>query len=426
MSSATKPVIAIIGLGYVGLPLAVALARHYPAIGFDIDESRIAELRRGHDRTDEVPSDKLRASTLKLTATADDMNVATIFIVTVPTPVDRWNQPDLSPVRAACRSVAPYLKPGAVVVFESTVYPGVTEDICGPLLEEISGLKSGQDFFLGYSPERINPGDREHTVDRITKVVAGQTPAVTDTLAEVYGTITSGGVFRAASIKVAEAAKVIENTQRDINIAFINEVAMIFRRLNISIYDVLEAAATKWNFLNFTPGLVGGHCIGVDPFYLAECAKANGHHPEIILAGRRINDGMGPYMADQIHDLLVAGRKARILVLGLTFKENVPDLRNTKVVDIIEKLRARGHHVDVHDPLADSEEALSHYGLTLLASLEGAKGYDCVIGAVPHAAYAGFTGNTFTELLVPGGLIADLKGIWRKLTIPAGLRLWRM
>lgn len=418
--------IAVIGLGYVGLPLAIGLARKFPTLGFDIDERRVAELKTGHDRTLEVDDHVLRASTLELSAQAETLRGAEVFIVTVPTPVDRWNQPDLSPVRSACRTVGQALAKGSVVVFESTVYPGVTEDVCGPLLEEVSGLKCGTDFFLGYSPERINPGDREHTVDRITKVIAGQTPEVTKILAEVYGAVTSGGVFAAASIRVAEAAKVIENAQRDINIAFINEITMIFQRLGISVYDVLEAAGTKWNFLKFTPGLVGGHCIGVDPFYLAECAKLHGHHPEIILAGRRINDGMGPYVADRVCDLLGAGTKARILVLGLTFKENVPDLRNTKVTDIIEKLRARGHDVAVHDPMADVEEARRHYGLELSASLDGLGGFDCVLGAVSHSAYVRFASADFARLLKPNGLLADTKGMWRNTVLPEGTRYWSL
>jgi len=424
--------IAIIGLGYVGLPLAVAIARHYPVIGFDIDLNRVAELRGGHDRTEEVEPDKLRASTLGLTASAEDMRGSDVFIVTVPTPVDRWNQPDLGPVRAACKSVGPLMAKGAVVVFESTVYPGVTEDVCGPLLEEASagpggaGLKAGVDFFLGFSPERINPGDREHTVERITKVVAGQTPEVTDLLALIYGAVTTGGVFRASSIKVAEAAKVIENTQRDINIAFINEIAMIFQKLGISTHDVLEAAATKWNFLNFRPGLVGGHCIGVDPYYLTECAKVNGHHPEIILAGRHINDGMGFYVADRISELLGKNTQGRILILGLTFKENVPDLRNTKVVDIVEKLKAAGHSVDVHDPMADPKDAIAYYGIELKSGLKDAAGYDCVVGAVPHRAYQEFTAETLGGLLKPGGLLADVKGMFRTLDLPEGIRVWRL
>ena len=416
--------IAVIGLGYVGLPLAVALARHFPTTGFDISRERIGQLHQGHDRTDEVEPARLRASTLTLTADMGDMAAADVYIVTVPTPVDDRNEPDLRPVLSACGTVARVMGRGAVVVFESTVYPGVTEDLCGPEIERLSGLKCGVDFFLGYSPERINPGDREHTVDRITKVIAGQTPAVTELLAKVYGSVTTGGVFAAASIKVAEAAKVIENSQRDINIAFINEITQIFQKLGISIYDVLDASATKWNFLKFMPGLVGGHCIGVDPFYLARCAQDNGLHPEIILAGRRINDGMAPWIAGQVSSHLAP--KSRVLVLGLTFKENVPDLRNSKVVDVIRTLRDLGHGVDVHDPFADPAEATHEYGETLMRSLEGAGGYDALIGAVPHAAYLGFTDKTFATLVRPGGLVADIKGMWRGMDIPHGMRLWRL
>ncbi|OAN48135.1 UDP-N-acetyl-D-galactosamine dehydrogenase [Paramagnetospirillum marisnigri] len=416
--------IVVIGLGYVGLPLAVALARHFPTTGFDISTDRIKELHKGFDRTDEVEPAKLRASTLKLTADAAAIKGADVYIVTVPTPVDEKNEPDLRPVLAASGTVGRVLAKGAVVVFESTVYPGVTEDICGPELERISGLECGVDFFLGYSPERINPGDREHTVDRITKVIAGQTPEVTALLAKVYGAVTTGGVFKAASIKVAEAAKVIENSQRDINIAFINEITQIFQKLGISIYDVLDASATKWNFLKFMPGLVGGHCIGVDPFYLARCAQDHGLNPEIILAGRRINDGMGPWIAGQISAQLPPA--SRILVLGLTFKENVPDLRNSKVVDVIRTLRDLGHAVEVHDPLADPAEAAHEYDETLMPSLDGAGGYDCLIGAVPHAPYLGFTDETFSVLVRPGGLVADVKGMWRAMDVPEGLRLWRL
>ena len=416
--------IAVIGLGYVGLPLAVALARHFPTIGFDISRPRIDELRNGFDRTDEVEPARLRASTLHLTTEVADIGKAGLFIVTVPTPVDEANEPDLRPVLGACATVAQAMKPGAVVVFESTVYPGVTEDVCGPELERLSGLTCGRDFFLGYSPERINPGDREHTVERITKVIAGQTPEVTALLARVYGSVTSGGVFQAASIKVAEAAKVIENAQRDINIAFINEITIIFQKLGISIYDVLDASATKWNFLNFKPGLVGGHCIGVDPFYLARCAQNNGLNPEIILAGRRLNDAMGPWIARQISSRLPA--QARVLVLGLTFKENVPDLRNSKVVDVIRGLRDEGHAVTVHDPFADPGEAAHEYGETLMPSLDGASGYDCVIGAVPHAPYLAFNRSSFETLLRPGGLVADVKGMWRGMDIPDGMGLWRL
>ncbi len=419
-----SPKIGIIGLGYVGLPLAVAIARHYPAVGFDISQPRIDELHGGFDRTGEVDASRLRASTIKLSAASEDIRGADVFIVTVPTPVDAANEPDLRPVLSACNLVGSVMAKGAVVVFESTVYPGVTEDICGPALERASGLTCGVDFFLGYSPERINPGDREHTVDRITKVVAGQTPAVTALLAGIYGSVTSGGVFEAASIKVAEAAKVIENAQRDINIAFINEITLIFQKIGISVYDVLDASATKWNFLNFKPGLVGGHCIGVDPFYLARCAQDNGYHPEIILAGRRINDGMGPWIASQIGGLVDPG--ARILILGLTFKENVPDLRNSKVVDVIRGLRDQGLTVDVHDPHADPAEAAHEYGETLIPSLDGLGGYDCIIGAVPHASYLAFPDETFEVLLKPGGLVADVKALWRGRTLPRGLRLWRL
>ncbi|MDO8607375.1 MAG: nucleotide sugar dehydrogenase [Phaeospirillum sp.] len=421
----TKPPrIAIIGLGYVGLPLAVAIARHFPAIGFDISTGRIAELHQGFDRTGEVEAAKLRSSPIRLSADVADIAGCDIYIVTVPTPVTDDNKPDLGPVMGACRSVGAAMHKGAVVVFESTVYPGVTEDLCGPELERISGLVCGTDFFLGYSPERINPGDREHTVERITKVISGQTPEVLDLLERVYGGVTSGGVFRAASIRAAEAAKVIENAQRDINIAFINEITMIFQRLGISVYDVLDASATKWNFLNFKPGLVGGHCIGVDPFYLAECAKDNGLHPEIILAGRRINDGMGPYIAGRISEQLTG--PSRILMLGITFKENVPDLRNSKVVDVIRALRGFGHDVVVHDPHADPAEAAHEYDETVLPTLDGIGTFDCLVGAVPHSVYLGFSAETFEALVRPGGLVADVKGMWRGFDLPQGLRLWRL
>jgi UDP-N-acetyl-D-galactosamine dehydrogenase len=320
--------VCIVGLGYVGLPLAVALAKRFTVIGFDVNGQRLAELRQANDRTGEVPAENLRSARLGLSNHLDDIRGKDIYIITVPTPVDASNTPDLTAVQAACRTVGAVMKRGAIIVLESTVYPGVTEDVCGVELAKVSGLECGRDFFLGYSPERINPGDRQHTVDRITKVVAGQTPDVAARLAEIYGAVTSGGVFVAKSIKTAEAAKVIENAQRDINIAFINEITMIFNRMGLSVYDVLDASATKWNFLRFTPGLVGGHCIGVDPFYLADLAEKLGHHPAVVLAGRRINDGMATYITDSIARTL-AKPKARILVLGLTFKENVPDLRNS-------------------------------------------------------------------------------------------------
>ena len=416
--------IAVLGLGYVGLPLAVALARHFPVTGFDIKAERIAELAGGHDRTGEVADEVLRASSLTLTAEPGSIAGHDIYIVTVPTPVTADNKPDLAPLYSACRTVGAAMGKGAIVVFESTVYPGLTEDICGPELEKASGLKAGTDFHLGYSPERINPGDHVHSVEKIVKVVAGQTEEVTDILAEIYGSMTIGGVHRARSIQVAEAAKVIENAQRDINIAFINEVTMICQRLGISVHDVLETAGTKWNFLPFRPGLVGGHCIGVDPFYLAECAQTLGHHPEIILSGRKINDQMGDFIAGRITEAL-EGAPARILLLGLTFKENVPDLRNTKVVDLIEGLKRRGHEVLVHDAIADAAEARHEYGLDLLPNLSQG-GYDAVIGAVAHSAYAAFTGSELARLARPGGLVADIKGQWRSLALPDGLRRWEL
>jgi UDP-N-acetyl-D-galactosamine dehydrogenase len=416
--------VSIIGLGYVGLPLAVAIARHFPTIGYDISTKRIAELKDGIDRTDEVAATVLRASALTLTHDAADIASSDVVIVTVPTPVDARNEPDLGAVRSACEIVGKRLKKGAIVVFESTVYPGVTEDFCGPILAHAAGLTAGVDFFLGYSPERINPGDKEHTVDRITKVIAGQTPAVVDVLRRVYGAVNNGNLFVAKNIKTAEAAKVIENAQRDINIAFINEVTMIFQKLGLSAHDVLDAAATKWNFLRFTPGLVGGHCIGVDPFYLAHRALELGHQPEIILAGRRINDGMGAYVAQCVDDRVPA--KSRILVLGLTFKENVPDLRNSKVVDIITALQQKGHTVLTHDPLADPDDARDHYGITMLRSLDAIQPSDAVIGAVAHAPYRAFTPHTVQKLLKPNALLADVKAIWRDLKLPPQIQRWEL
>ncbi|WP_316976030.1 nucleotide sugar dehydrogenase [Shumkonia mesophila] len=426
----TKPRIAVIGLGYVGIPLAVALARHFPVVGYDIKSRRVAELKGGIDRTGEVDSPVLRASSLMLTDRAADMAGCDVLIVTVPTPVDADNRPDLGAVRSACETVGSVLGQGAIVVLESTVYPGVTEEICGPILEKASGLKCGRDFFLGYSPERVNPGDRTHTVERITKVVSGQTPDVTERLAAVYGAITEGGVFRARDIRTAEAAKVIENAQRDINIAFINEVTQIFQKAGLSVFDVLAAANTKWNFLDFKPGLVGGHCIGIDPFYLARWAQDLGHNPEIILAGRRLNDGMGDFVAERIDERLAKlfpnGKAGEILILGLTFKEDVPDLRNSRIVDIVRGLTGRGHTVRVHDPMADPEEAREYYGLDLLTSLDGVKDCACVVGAVRHRAYLAYTPDVLGRLVRPGGLVADVKGLWRDLPMPQGLHRWQL
>jgi UDP-N-acetyl-D-glucosamine/UDP-N-acetyl-D-galactosamine dehydrogenase len=400
--------IIVIGLGYVGLPLAVQLAKHFETWGLDINAARISELQNGFDRTDEITPELLTASTLKLTTSAADCPPADAYIVTVPTPIDAAKKPDLSPVIGATKMVAGMID-GArapVIIYESTVYPGVTEDICGPLLETTGNLKRGTDFFLGYSPERINPGDREHTVDKITKVIAGENADITEILATIYSAVTSGGVFRAASIKAAEAAKVIENAQRDINIAFINEVTQIFGKMDLSIWDVLAAANTKWNFLPFQPGLVGGHCIGVDPYYLSYRAQELGHQPEVILSGRSINDSMGGWIADQMHTRM--GKAGDVLVLGLTFKENVPDLRNSKVADVIDRLKWLGHNVTVHDPLADAAEAQHEYGLTLDGEALSRR-YDSVLGAVAHDEYRTLD---VAALIKDGGLVADIKRLW--------------
>jgi UDP-N-acetyl-D-galactosamine dehydrogenase len=416
--------IAVVGLGYVGLPLAVALARHGPVTGYDHDPQRIRELRARNDRTGEIASDALAATALELTADSSALSGHDIYIITVPTPVDRHNVPDLSAVRAACRTIGGVMSAGAIVVLESTVYPGATEEVVGPALAAASGLRCGVDFFLGYSPERTNPGDRQHTIERLTKVVAGQTEAVTERLAAMYRRITDGQVFVARDIRTAEAAKAIENAQRDINIAFVNEVAMICQRLGLSVYDVLDAARTKWNFLDFRPGLVGGHCIGVDPFYLAHKARAVGHEPRIILAGRAVNDAMPGFVVDRLAAQLTPG--AGILMLGLTFKENVPDLRNSKAAELALGLRARGFHVTTHDPLANPAEADSLYGLTALSLLPEGQVFDAVLGAVPHRAYARLDDVRLVALLRPGGLLADLKGMWRDLRLPDGIRRWTL
>jgi len=418
--------IVVVGLGYVGLPLAVALAGKFDVTGFDIDDRRIEELRAHHDRTSEVDGGVLARSPLKVTNRAEDGRGADIYIVTVPTPVDAANQPDLGPLMSACRTVAGLIDPARrpVVVFESTVYPGVTEDVCGPLIEEAAGLERGRDFFLGYSPERINPGDKEHTIDRIVKVVAGQNAETLETLAELYGAITSAGVFRAGSIKTAEAAKVIENAQRDINIAFMNEITQIFSHLDLSIWDVLEAAGTKWNFLPFQPGLVGGHCIGVDPYYLSFRAQQCGHEPRVILAGRSTNDGMGRWVADQLHEY--RGRKAgSVLVLGLAFKENVPDLRNSRVVDVIGRLEELGHAITVHDPLVDAAAARHEYGIEVDPDAL-ARAYDLVVAAVPHDLYRALSADSLGALVRDGGCIADLKGVWRARNLRPGVDRWTL
>lgn len=426
LSLTPKTHIIVVGLGYVGLPLAVALAKKFNVTGFDINKQRISELNDGFDRTEEIEKEKLEVSSLNLTNSPEDIKDANIYIVTVPTPVDNNNKPDLTPVRSSCEILGPVIGKNSIIVFESTVYPGVTDEICGPMLAEKSGMICGEDFFLGYSPERINPGDKVHTVDKITKVISGQTPEVVDILDELYCAVTSGGVFRASSIRVAEAAKVIENAQRDINIGFVNEITMIFQKLGISVYDVLEAAGTKWNFLNFTPGLVGGHCIGVDPYYLAERAKQINHDPRIILSGRAINDSMADFVAERICAQLSEGGK--ILVLGLTFKENCPDLRNTKAVDLIKGLKVRGYKVDVHDAAADAAEAKQFFDIDLKPSLSELPdhSYAAVVGVVSHDDYKDITGEEFERLLEPGGLIADIKAMWTNIEKPKFIRKWQL
>jgi len=380
--------IAIIGLGYVGLPLAVEFGKKYPTLGFDINQARIAELQRGEDHTLEVsPAELAEATQLRYSADIAALREANFYIVTVPTPIDQHRQPDLTPLIKASETLGKVIKPGDVVVYESTVYPGATEEDCIPVIERVSGLKFNQDFFAGYSPERINPGDKEHRVTTIRKVTSGSTPEIAKFVDAVYGSIITAGTYLASGIKVAEAAKVIENTQRDLNIALINELAVIFNRMGIDTEEVLLAAGTKWNFLPFRPGLVGGHCIGVDPYYLTHKAQALGYHPEVILAGRRINDGMGKYVVSQLVKQMIRQKMpvsgARVLVLGLTFKENCPDIRNTKVVDILNELTEYGMQADVYDPWIDHDEARHEYGLTPLQSPEPGQ-YDAIVLAVAH------------------------------------------
>lgn len=401
--------IAVIGLGYVGLPLAAAFSEKYEVTGFDVNAARIEELKSGYDRTLELSGEQMKKAIengMKFSLNLDDIKDCNFFIVTVPTPIDKNKRPDLTPVIKATQSVAKVLKKGDIVVYESTVYPGVTEEICVPLLEQ-SGLKFNEDFFCGYSPERINPGDKEHTVTKIKKITSGSTPEVADKVDEVYRSIITAGTHKAPTIKVAEAAKVIENTQRDINIAFMNELAMIFNKMNIDTNAVLQAAGTKWNFLNFRPGLVGGHCIGVDPYYLTHKAQELGFHPAMILAGRRINDNMGKYAADQVVKLMIKRgvliNSARVLVLGLTFKENCPDIRNSRVIDVIEELRDFGCSVDVYDPWADEAEVKREYGITPLKSFDEAD-YDCVVIAVAH--------DKFKGLKFSKALVYDIKNVY--------------
>lgn len=420
--------IAIIGLGYVGLPLAVAFAEKYEVVGFDINEPRIKELNSGHDHTLEVEDEllnsvlKKRDSELGLSNSSnlDDIRECNIYIITVPTPIDDDHNPDLLPLIKASQTVGKVLKAGDIVIYESTVYPGATEDDCVPVLEEISGLKFNSDFYCGYSPERINPGDKEHTVTKILKVTSGSTPEIAERVDQLYKSVITAGTFKAASIKVAEAAKVIENSQRDINIAFVNELAMIFNKMNIDTLDVLEAAGTKWNFLPFRPGLVGGHCIGVDPYYLAQKAKKVGYYPQILLAGRRLNNAIGPYVGSQVVKLLMKSGKiinqSKVLVLGITFKENCPDIRNSRVIDIIHELEDFEVNVDVHDPWANSDEVQEEYGIELVSTPDFSS-YDGVVLAVAHEEF----GQGVLNKLNPDSVIFDVKSFFPKEHITARL-----
>lgn len=421
--------IAVIGLGYVGLPVAAAFARAgVPVVGFDIDQKRIAELRGFHDHTHEVEAADLQSPSLSFTYDADALKGSDFYIVTVPTPVDEAHRPDLGAMFAASRTVGSVLRKGDIVVYESTVYPGAVEDDCVPLLEKASGLKAGADFKVGYSPERINPGDKQHRFETIMKVVSAQDAATLDIVADVYGSVVTAGIHRAPSIKVAEAAKVIENTQRDLNIAFMNELSLIFQALSIDTGDVLAAARTKWNFMPFQPGLVGGHCIGVDPYYLTYRAEKAGYHPEVILAGRRINDGMGQRIAREcIRGLLRRKSSGGIVtVLGLTFKEDVPDTRNSRVVDVIRELQSFGLTVQVSDPMADASDAMHEYGVKLIdfASLQPA---DAVIMAVAHKTYIDAGWPMIQKLLNGGqGLVLDVKMKLERSRLPDGIELWRL
>jgi len=403
-----NPIIGIIGLGYVGLPLAVALAEKYSVIGFDINKQRIAELNKGQDHTLEIASDKLNQAMhnegnagLSVTFDPSTLASATVFIVTVPTPTNKYNQPVLIPLEKASETVGGVLKKGDVVIYESTVYPGVTEDICVPILEKTSGLSFNTDFFAGYSPERVNPGDKQHTVTKILKVTSGSTPEAAKYIDDLYASVITAGTHLAPSIKVAEAAKVIENSQRDINIAFVNELSKIFRLLDIDTQDVLEAAATKWNFLKFTPGLVGGHCIGVDPYYLAQKAQEEGYNPEIILAGRRMNDGMGGYVAQEVIRLMIQKeckvKGGSVLILGMTFKENCPDIRNSKVIDVIDEFNKYNLNIDVYDPWANVDEVKNVFNIKLHSEKNQLKeSYDAVVLTVAHSAFADFDISSYT------------------------------
>jgi UDP-N-acetyl-D-galactosamine dehydrogenase len=422
--------IVVVGLGYVGLPLALELAKKFPGtIGFDVYQARVQELRDAIDRTNEVGREVLSATTLTVTADPEVMRGADFFIVAVPTPIDDWNRPDLTPVIKASETVGRVIGQGAIVVYESTVFPGVTEDICGPILEQQSGLRCGVDFKLGYSPERINPGDKVHTVDKIVKIVSGQDDESRKIIAGVYSAIITAGIHEASSIKVAETAKVIENTQRDINIALMNELAIICDKVGICTSEVLAAARTKWNFLPFAPGLVGGHCIGVDPYYLTTKAEELGYHPQVILAGRRINDSMSVFVAQKLVKLLIQQqipvKNARVGILGLTFKEDVHDIRNSKVPDIIHELNQFGVFPLIHDPLADAVETLREYGLTL-SPMEDFRGLDAIIYAVNHTRYREGGAERLLGCLNPKAVIVDVKSAFTSGHFPEGIIYWSL
>ena len=430
-AAAALPTVCVVGLGYVGLPVAVAFGRERPTVGYDLSAKKVHSLKQHHDATGEVPTEELQqARFLKVTDDPEQIRAADFVIVAVPTPVNEARQPDFSPLESASRIVGKNMKAGATVIFESTVYPGATEEICVPILERCSGMRWKQDFHVGYSPERINPGDKEHSFTRILKVVSGDDAETLEKVADLYASVVKAGVHKASSIKVAEAAKVIENTQRDLNIAFVNELSIIFDRLGIDTHEVLNAASTKWNFLNFRPGLVGGHCIGVDPYYLTHKAELAGYHPEVILAGRRINDGMGPYVARKaIQQMIHQGRNilgARVNVLGMTFKENCKDIRNSKVIDVIRELEQFGCEVHVHDPEADADETMHEYGVKL-RSWDELPAADCMILAVAHKAFLALPPEAFMKKIVRQGCLVQVKAVLD--TTPfkrEGVRVWRL
>ena len=424
-----KEKICVVGLGYVGLPLAVLLGKKFKVVGYDINERRIKELKEAYDRTGEVSSEEIRSSNVEFTADEREIGNCKLVIVTVPTPIDDHNIPDLKPVKAATRTVGRNMQEGTVVVYESTVYPGVTEEICVPILERESSLKWKKDFFVGYSPERVNPGDKEHTIDKIVKVVSGDLPETAELLEEIYGSVIKAGVHRAPNIKTAEAAKVIENTQRDLNIALMNELAIIFHRLGIDTRDVLEAAGTKWNFLKFEPGLVGGHCIGVDPYYLTFKAEEIGYHPEVILAGRRINDSMGKFVAESSVKLMIKEGKqilgSKVLILGITFKENIRDVRNTRVVDIYRELKTYGVNPFIYDPWAYPDEVKREFGIELLKTPQDRAPYDAVIVAVKHKEFKNLKPEFFKSICKTKPIVLDVKGIYDRSEFK-DLILWRL